>query len=369
MSNLDKIPAGELEEEVQDDAEQDSVVAPEKYAISSFGIDFDVEGLVRRLRKDEIFVPHFQRTYVWKQDEASQFIESLLLGLPVPGVFLAKERDGQRMLIIDGQQRLKSLQFFYDGFFNPKEGEAKHKVFELIGVQPQLNGRTYKTLEEDDVRRLDNSVIHATIIKQESPAEEEDTSLYYIFGRLNTGGRKLNAQEIRSALYHGRFDDLLADLNMFGPWRAIYGRPSDRLKDQELILRFLALYFAAKKYRRPMEEFLNAFMAEHQKGPKDVLDKCMKVFQEAVELAQTALGGKAFRPSRAINAAVFDSTMVGLARRLEKGPVQDRAALRTAHKALSETVRYQETTERATADEANVAERLKLATEAFAGVP
>lgn len=370
MSNLDKILAGNEDDEVQDDAELDVAVPPEKYAISSFGIDFDVEGLVRRLRKEEIFVPHFQRTYVWKQDEASQFIESLLLGLPVPGVFLAKERgSSQRMLIIDGQQRLKSLQFFFDGFFNPKEGDAKQKVFELIGVQKQFLGKTYKTLDEDDVRRLDNSVIHATIIKQESPAEDEDTSLYYIFGRLNTGGRKLHAQEIRSALYHGVFDDLLGQLNERESWRSIYGKPSARLKDQELILRFLALYFAADKYARPMEDFLNTFMARHQKSRPQFLQDCARVFGQSIDLAFSYIGGRAFRRARAINAAIYDSTMVGLARRLEKGPVTDKSALNAAVKALSENVRYVETTARATADEASVAERLKLATEAFADVP
>lgn len=357
------------DDEVVDESEDDEVVVTEKYNVSSFGIDFDVEGLIRRLRKNEIFVPHFQRNYVWRHNEASQFIESLLLGLPVPGVFLAKEGDSQRLLIIDGQQRLKTLQFFYDGIFKPIEGETRKKVFELVDVQPQFKGRTYDTLPVEDRRRLDNSVIHATIIKQESPEEEVDTSLYYIFGRLNSGGRKLNPQEIRSALYHGPFADLIEELNELAPWRVIYGKKSDRLKDQELILRFLALYLNSDNYLRPMEEFINKFSARHRKGPKPFLDECKRVFLETITLAHSALGAKAFRPVRAINAAVFDSTAVGLAKRLERGPVEQPELLKNAHMQLINSPSYQSATSSATADETNVSLRLRLSIESFSKIP
>ncbi len=115
------------DDNVLDDTESDTSVAVEQYAISSFGIDFDVEGLVRRLRKDDIYVPPFQRNFIWSQRESSQFIESLLLGLPVPGVFLAKDRQSQKLMIIDGQQRLKSLQYFYDGYFRPDPKQKKQR--------------------------------------------------------------------------------------------------------------------------------------------------------------------------------------------------------------------------------------------------
>lgn len=364
MTNHNNAP----DDGVLDETEEDSAVAPEKYAISSFGIDFDVEGLVRRLRKDEIFVPHFQRNYVWKQREASQFVESLLLGLPVPGVFLAKERESQRLLIIDGQQRLKTLQFFYDGFFNPEEGDVRKTVFQLRDVQPQFEGKTYESLGEEDRRRLDNSVIHATVIKQESPSEDEDTSLFYIFGRLNSGGRRLNTQEIRSALYHGPLVDLVEKLNMLPAWRAVFGPTSERLKDQELIVRFLALYLSKRPYTRPMEEFLNRFCARHQNGPPEFLRRCEETFANMIELAHAALGAKAFRPARAINAAVFDSTAVALARRLERGPINDRDGLLAAHRTLAANPRYLDVTSRATSDESNVLTRLALATEAFAQI-
>ena len=102
-----------------------------QYDITSYGADYTVDGLVKRLDRGDIFIPDFQREYVWNQNEASKLIESLLLGLPIPGIFLAKEGDSNKLLVIDGQQRLKSLQFFMNGFFNPKEEKKNSNYFQI----------------------------------------------------------------------------------------------------------------------------------------------------------------------------------------------------------------------------------------------
>ncbi len=355
------------DDNVLDDTESDTSVAVEQYAISSFGIDFDVEGLVRRLRKDDIYVPPFQRNFIWSQRESSQFIESLLLGLPVPGVFLAKDRQSQKLMIIDGQQRLKSLQYFYDGYFRPDPKQKKQQVFDLVQVQPQFKGRTYESLEEDDKRRLDNAVIHATIVKQESPEEQEDSSLYYVFGRLNSGGRRVTPQEIRSAIYNGELIDLVERLNTNTNWRKLFGKESERQKDRELILRFFALYYDSD-YSRPMEEFVNRFCRRHRHGPAKFLAEAESLFISAIAAAEKGLGVAAFRPSRSMNAAAFDSIAIGIARRLEKGPIGDHTALKLAYEALLKNDLYVSATSRATADETSVSNRLQIATDAFASV-
>lgn len=117
-----------------DDANDDDTVVPERYDITSFGADYDVEGLVRRLQRGDIFIPSFQRNYVWNQSLASRFIESLLLGLPIPGIFLARETESNKLIVIDGQQRLRTLQFFYDGFFRPKQEDDVKKISKLQKV-------------------------------------------------------------------------------------------------------------------------------------------------------------------------------------------------------------------------------------------
>lgn len=76
-----------------------------RYSITSYGVDYTVDRIVNRLGKNHIIIPEFQRQYVWDIKQASRFIESLILGLPVPGVFLSQEKDTNRMLVIDGQQR------------------------------------------------------------------------------------------------------------------------------------------------------------------------------------------------------------------------------------------------------------------------
>lgn len=169
--------------EVEDEAVQDDTVASVRYDITSFGIDFDVEGIVRRLRRGEIFIPEFQRNFIWNLVEASRFVESLLLGLPIPGIFLAQDSKTGKLLVIDGQQRLKTLRFFYDGVFNPSPDDRVKRVFRLTNVQKEFEGSTYATLSERDRITLDNSVIHATIVRQEAPPDG-DTSMYHIFERL-----------------------------------------------------------------------------------------------------------------------------------------------------------------------------------------
>lgn len=225
--------------DIIDEASTDDAVVPDNYDIVSYGADYDVEGLVKRLIRKDIVIPEFQRSYVWNLTEASRFVESLLLGLPVPGIFLARQPETNRLLVIDGQQRLKTLQFFYGGYFNPKEADKNRRVFKLTKVQQRYEGATYQTLNDQDRVRLNDSVIHATIIKQESPPEDS-TSIYHVFERLNNEGRKLTPQEMRTALYYGDMIALVRELNENEQWRRIFGKKHQRLKDQEMILRFIS---------------------------------------------------------------------------------------------------------------------------------
>ena len=110
---------------------------------------------------------------------------------------------------------------------------------------------------------------------------------------------------------------LLQDLNKDKQWRAIYGPEDARMRDQELILRFLALYYDAQNYRSPLVFFLNRFMKEHKDLAEDLATEMKSLFALTVNEIFQALGREAFRPSGALNAAVFDSVMVGIARRLQ----------------------------------------------------
>jgi hypothetical protein len=140
------------------------------------------------------------------------------------------------------------------------------------------------------------------------------------------------------------------------------------LKDRELILRFLALYEDAKSYERPMEEFLNRYARKYRHGPAKHLKRIEKVFDKTIATISSALGASAFRPVRSMNAAVFDSIAVALARRLDAGPIADEVKLKRAFERLSQNEEYVKATSSSTALEASVETRLRLATEAFASV-
>lgn len=336
------------------------------YSITSYGADYPVDGLVRRIESGDIAVPEFQRQFIWPRARIERFIESLLLGLPVPGIFLALEPESNRLLVIDGQQRLRTLAAFYKGLLRGKEFRLSE------GVQPQFVGRTYETLEPEDRRRLDDSIIHATVIKQDVPSDDQ-SSVYFIFERLNTGATLLQPQEIRAAIYQGAFNELLHEINEFPKWREVFGRPSPRLKDQELILRFLAFERDAVNYKRPMKEFLNEFMGKHRK--LEALDRGTLAGQftaaiEALTQEDALEPRRLFRPGTQINAAVFDAVMVGMAKRLQANAQAPAGwAVREAYEALLDDADFKSAYARATADEASVESRLRLATEAFTALP
>jgi hypothetical protein len=351
-STLDEFEIDLKEDGVEDDSknETENIV---RFNISSYGADYTVDSLVKRLKTNAFFVPPFQRSYVWSQNQASRFIESLLLGLPVPGVFLYKEPTTNKHLVIDGQQRLKTLLFFFEGIFLERK-------FRLTSITDQWVGKTFEDLEEADRLKLEDSIVHATIFQQDEP-KNGDQSIYYVFERINTGGIRLSTQEIRVCLSYGAFAQLLQNLNTYPQWREIYGDPSKRLKDQELILRFFAFFFSDIKYERPMNVYLNNFMTFHRGLAKRKPEAFRLVFNTAIDTIRSAIGPKAFRPISTLNAAVFDSVMVAVAKRLVAGPIKHPETLGTQYASLLSDKEFQETITRSTADEERVLARMGLA--------
>ncbi|HYP56001.1 MAG TPA: DUF262 domain-containing protein [Solirubrobacterales bacterium] len=361
---LDEISAKEGYEDVDEREE----ISPQHYGITSYGADFPVDGLVKRMENRDIVVPTFdpdvgdeeigvvgfQRDFVWSKPQSDRFIESLLLGFPVPGIFLVQGSKGV-YLVLDGQQRLRTLQAFYVGLL-------REKTYRLQHVQEDFRGLVYDELETDSRRRLDNSIIHATIVRQEVPSEDQ-SGIYKIFERLNTGGTLLQPQEIRVALFNGPLIRLLRDLNENEHWRAMCGNRSRRLKDQELILRFFAFRARAKKYKAPMKEFLNDYTAWNLDLKRQSRRELRGIFEATTELIHERFGERAFRPARAVNAATVDSLMTVVAEGIESGSLRSPKALERAYERLFKNADYRAAIERATAREENVELRLQKARE------
>lgn len=362
------------DEEEVDDLDEAAEIIPCTYSITSYGADYPVDSLVKRIEAKDILVPTFswqapekteivgfQRQYVWPQSKADRFIESLLLGLPVPGIFLVKEQSGI-LLVLDGHQRLYTLQAYYQGIINGKE-------YRLSNVQERFLGKRYKDLDAEDRRRLDDSIIHATVVRQDEPSEDQ-SSIYVIFERLNTGGVNLQPQEIRVALYHGEFVRVLQDLNELPTWRKLSGAKSKRLKDMEMILRFFAFLYYAPNYRSPMKDFLNRYMATNRDLQKQTEDELRNIFYRTTNTIFEDIGSKAFRPRGAVNVAVVDSLMTGIAKRLlEKGEINDKHMLKQRFEELMQNTDYMAAIEGGTAQETNVRKRITLAEQAFSEIP
>ncbi len=262
-----------IKEEDNDSYSDDSL-----FHISSWGADLSFRELIQRYEDDELVKPELQRHYVWDRTEASRFIDSLLLGLPVPSIFLAKTSD-EKLLIIDGFQRIMSVYDFVRGIFS-----RDSKVFRLSRsdkINSRWRGKAFSELGETEQRRIRNTTIHAIIFVQKEPVND-DTSLFQVFERINTSGRTLLPQEIRNCVAQGKLNALLFELNKSPIWRTVFGlQESDpRMRDMEFILRFFAL--SSESYRQDKRESisLKRFLDVYMKNNADLTDEALVSFQK-----------------------------------------------------------------------------------------
>lgn len=324
-----------------------------KLDVEYYGADFPVDVLVKRMEEQEFIIPGFQREYVWKEDEASRFIESLLIGFPVPSLFLTREKTSAKYIVIDGQQRLKTLQYFYNGSF------PNGKIFKLKGVQSPYNGLSYTNLSLSDRRSLDNAIIHCVIISENYGS----SGTFSLFARLNTSGTPLNSQEIRNTIYHGSFNDLIYDLSQNKIWKALYNKADNRSTEQELILRFLALYFNIKSYRGDMTDFLNEFMSKN----KDLLmfsrNEICDVFLDTIQFIYTHIGSKAFYHKKTFNKALYESLMILTAR--EKPETIDHQRFVGFYKSLVNNDNFWSLSQHATTNKKNLLSRIEYVDEIY----
>jgi hypothetical protein len=213
---------------------------------------------------------------------------------------------------------------------------------------------------------LQTSIVHATVVKQLEPSEE-DTSLYHIFERLNSSGRRLTDQEMRIALFHGKLIDKIKEINLHDTWRNAFGRIHSRLKDQELILRFFAFYESLDRYSRPMGEFLNRYASSYRNPREERLEQLASIFSRTIDYFSESIGPKPFRLTTMLNAAIYDSCMVGLAHRLSDTdkPSPDKTTVANVYKNLLSNESYIEAVSSSTADEAFVKRRMDIARREF----
>lgn len=259
-----------LDDEMVDD---ESLYPIENFKLTTTPNDFNISTIISFLDAGVFVIPDFQRNYVWDINKASKLIESLLIGLPIPQMFLY-EKSRNKFYIIDGQQRLMSIYFFVKGRFPKPKARLKFKENSntqghflapnflendeyFSDFKLKLDSKTnpnnnrfhdekYITLEIEDKTTLDLATIRNMVIKPSIENPNNVESMFEIFNRLNSGGMNLNYQEIRMSLYHSPFLQKLVDMNKEVIWRNKLGKPDPdlRLKDVEMILRLFSILFS-----------------------------------------------------------------------------------------------------------------------------
>jgi hypothetical protein len=275
--------------------------------------------------------PEYQRRSVWDNPKRSLFIESLLLNIPIPPIFLFEYALG-RYEVMDGQQRLNSIIDFYENGF-PLRGLEKWS---------ELNGLRYRELPETLQRGLDRRRISATVLLAEGTKKKEFTRndiRMLVFERLNTGGQTLNAQELRNCLFAGNFNNLLTTLSSNELFTEIWEIPSyaqnvdannnvaavlrdnplyKRMVDCEIVLRYFALRDSAK-IKGSVRSILDDCMEGNQNISEDKANELGKSYLDVLQVAHRIFGKRVFRMKDAkgklkLSIPLYDGIMVAIFR-------------------------------------------------------
>lgn len=293
-------------------------------SIQQYKTDVGFRTLVESVNENLYVIPKYQRKYRWSKEQVISLVESLICGLPIPPIYTCRNEQNQ-LEILDGQQRIMSLFFYYIGHYLNKRRnssinfselvvedssfkEALLNQFELEELHITLNGQDGKTINVDYAslpielkRRIDYTAI--TVIEIKIDNEERKTEvLRQIFANLNRGGSLLSEQEQRNGIYVCKFYDMLQEFNRNNlAWRKIWGREDAKEKDLETLLRFCALrrFVSVKKnllsydfiidgYNSSYVELLDRFSETSMKFTPTEIDEYKESLTQFLELIQVS---------------------------------------------------------------------------------
>ncbi|HEY0756927.1 MAG TPA: DUF262 domain-containing protein [Ktedonobacteraceae bacterium] len=307
----------EIEQETEEEVSSAPFVKEERTVLTR-ATDPEIESLYGKFKRGKLILdPDFQRRFVWDRQKASSLIESALLNVPLPIIYLAEEGDGKES-VIDGQQRLTSFFAFVDGVLPGGE------IFRLTKMKKfrELENKTYKELGEDLQDKIRYSQIRViTILNNSDPKLK-----FEIFERLNRGAVSLNPMELRNCVYQGNYMQFLKFLAQDSDFsqRTGFKVTDPRMRDVELVLRFAAFYHTSHlNYKGPMKEFLNSDMEKYKNITKEEADRLRAAFKNALQIMKSLFGDSTFRrfhsgtrskpdgswKTNIVNAALYDALM------------------------------------------------------------
>ena len=371
-------------------ADEEEVSGVEDYDVSTSPNDFNISTMHNFIQSGVLVIPGFQRNYVWDIKRASKLIESLIIGLPVPQIFL-HEAARNRFHVIDRQQRLMSIYYFMEQRFPRHDARAKlRRIFAEHGSIPEavlrdsdyftdfrlnlpekvhnspnrLHGLTLEDLGDNKPDLLFRT-IRNVIIRQNAP--RDDSAIYEIFSRLNSGGMNITPQEMRMSLYHSDFYGMLMQVNYEPEWRRLLNSPEPelRLKDVELLLRMFAMLMDAEGYAPSMSKFLNQFSKKRRDNSKEVNQYLEGIFRHFLKAA-SGLPSDVFvnKSNNRIRIALVEAVFAAACReKYQAGGLPEGNLDVEELRALGNDQAFVEASQRATTQRANVHKRLNRAFE------
>lgn len=249
-TTIDDITTGINEQEEIDDYEI------KRFSFNSYKIERSIRDILDWLDRKKIEVPNFQRHSVWTYNQGARFIESILLGLPTPDLFMYRKVVGkeEKYLLVDGFQRLTTIQQFYMGKYKKHDGDkGDHKSFYIPFKNSNWSKKNYLNLDETDKDYFNDYSLKISVFDSIDKADKttENNLMTAIFERINTGSTTLSSQEIRHAVYHGISTNRLVELAQNGDYKELIKKDSGkdyvRRNAEEFYLRLLTYLYVYKQ--------------------------------------------------------------------------------------------------------------------------
>ncbi|HXS37611.1 MAG TPA: DUF262 domain-containing protein [Flavipsychrobacter sp.] len=266
--------------------------------------------------KDLDINPDFQRDEVWADTQKTRFIDSLIKKLPIPSMCFSLDYKTEKWQVIDGLQRITSIIKFL-------ETDNDWKLSRLDDIDERLRGKFVSEVKETDngilFTRLANLTIPITVLRCDYSKSQHTNYLFTIFHRLNTGGIRLTNQEIRNAIYNGKFNSLIKRMNHRPEWRKILGladNKSYRLSKEELILRFFSFYDNKDTYEGALSKFLNEYMARNRNPDNKWIELKTNLFNESVQLIYDKISDKK-QLTKSSN-VIIEALLYGIAKNINR---------------------------------------------------
>ena len=245
------------EREIQENIDETSDINIDSFESAYvLPMDLNIEMITNWVSSKKIEMsPNFQRRFVWNDTRISQFIESLILNIPIPSILLANNEATNKFIVIDGKQRINAILKFI-----APEKDGKGLKLKGLKVLKELEGYTYAKLKEDKTKdkfaiKVENFVMKTNVLKN-----YDINLLYFIFSRLNSGSMGLSTQELRQSLFPGEFINFINDysLSSSGIKRVLkLKQPDSRMKDCELLIRYYSFKYFYKQYDGNINQFFN----------------------------------------------------------------------------------------------------------------